>query len=127
MTGSGVTAPDVVRLELDGELTIYTAHESKERLLDALADGAPLEVGLSGVTDLDTSGLQLLLLARREAERVGTPLSLVEAGEPVRAVLALAGLTRLLTEPAVDEPAVVAAPAPVEDLSEELPELEVTW
>ena len=51
-----------------GEMTIYRAAELKEMLLEPLQhSGATLEVDLSGVTELDTAGLQLLILAKRTA------------------------------------------------------------
>lgn len=83
------------RLEFEGELTIHTAAEQRDRLLAFLADGGT-ELDLSGVSELDTAGLQLLLLAVREAERSGTALLLLDASPDVRRVLGLARLTALL-------------------------------
>lgn len=57
-----MSAAPVLRLE--GELTIFRAAELKPVLL---ADPAPQELDLSGVTELDCAGLQLLLLAKKEA------------------------------------------------------------
>ncbi|MGI5240885.1 STAS domain-containing protein [Dactylosporangium sp. CA-139066] len=79
-------------LQIEGELTILTASEHHERLLQAFGDG-DVEVGLSGVTDLDTAGLQVLLLARREARRRGVVLRLAGLSPAVLDVLALARLT----------------------------------
>lgn len=62
----------VAPLQLDGEITIYTAMELKKTILDALEEcGQALHVDLSSVTELDTAGFQLLVLAKREAERRG--------------------------------------------------------
>jgi anti-anti-sigma factor len=80
------------RLQLDGELTIYRAAELKPQLLQALVPGAALELDLSEVSELDSAGVQLLLLAEREARAQGGTLRLAAASAPVGEVLALLGL-----------------------------------
>jgi ABC-type transporter Mla MlaB component len=72
---------------LDGEMTILTASDQFQRLGQALTAGSELHLDLSGVTEFDTAGLQLLLLARREAERVGSVLTFLNPSEPVQDVL----------------------------------------
>ncbi len=54
-------------LVLEGALTIYRAQELKTQLLAALREDPELRLDLSRVTELDSSGLQLLYLAKREA------------------------------------------------------------
>lgn len=76
MDHDGNQAMDGDVLRLQGELNIYTAMETKERLLAALAAGDALDIDLSGVTEMDTSGVQLLILAKREAARQGKRLAL---------------------------------------------------
>ena len=59
-------------LRLSGELTIYAAAEAKARLgpyLEAAAE--PLELDLSGIEELDTAGIQVLLWLKREARARG--------------------------------------------------------
>jgi anti-sigma B factor antagonist len=89
-----------LRRALPGELTIATVAESWTALAADLATGADLELDLSGVVELDTAGLQLLLMAVREADRTGARVVLTGAGEPVRAVLAIAHLENLVTDTA---------------------------
>ncbi|RZT05937.1 anti-anti-sigma factor [Duganella sp. CF402] len=60
-------AEDVTRITLDGELTIYRAADLKVTVLDALRKTRVLEIDLSGVTELDTAGLQVLMLAKQTA------------------------------------------------------------
>lgn len=51
---------------LQGELTIYTVAETRNRLLAAMAGADRLTIDLGAVTEIDTAGLQLLLLAGRK-------------------------------------------------------------
>ena len=85
-------ATDLRRLAIEGELTISTAAEHRQRLLAALPGSPGLRLDLSGVEELDTAGLQVLLLARREADRLNLT---VEFGDPSRAVEAVLTLAQL--------------------------------
>jgi anti-sigma B factor antagonist len=58
------------RLTVDGDLTIYHADEIKQRLIEGVRANAVLELDLSHVGEMDTAGLQLLALAKRESERL---------------------------------------------------------
>ncbi|GAA0463496.1 hypothetical protein Ade02nite_30250 [Paractinoplanes deccanensis] len=82
----------VRRIVADDELTIVTAAEHRERLLAALAEGDGVRVDLSAVGEIDTAGLQVLLLARNEGERLHVP---VEFADPSPAVTDVLALTRL--------------------------------
>ena len=54
---------------LAGELTIYSAAEIKAALAEAMSDHAEVEVDLSGITEIDTAGLQLMLIVKRTPEK----------------------------------------------------------
>ena len=86
---AAATAAAPARLRLDGELTIYRAAELKPVLLQAVQPGCLLELDLSDVTELDTAGVQLLLLAQRQAQALGGSLGVVQASAPVHEVLDL--------------------------------------
>ena len=80
-------------LKLDGEMTIYRAAELKETLLDALAaTDAVLEVNLAGVYEIDTAGVQLLMLTKREAAKQGRVLRLTAHSRSVAAAFELLNL-----------------------------------
>ncbi len=79
-------------LAIEGELTIFTAAEQKPKLLKFLNKGKQLEVNLAGVTEIDTAGLQLLILVKREAARAGKILSFVMHSNVVLETLELADL-----------------------------------
>ena len=90
-----------------GEMTIYTAAQIKQPLVDAVC-GNPdnIQLDLSGVSDFDTAGVQLLLLAHREALAGGRHLRLVAESHIVRDVLTLFGALGMLKDapPAGDRP-----------------------
>ena len=69
MTPSAAPAAPDAPLRIEGEMNIYRAEELKRALLEPLQHGVTLEVNLSAVTELDTVGLQLLLLAKRTAQK----------------------------------------------------------
>jgi len=77
------------RLRIDGEMTIYSAAEHKSQLLEYLKDGEDLELDLSGVGEMDSAGLQILLLLKRETEKAGHGLHLVNHSQAVFEVLEL--------------------------------------
>ncbi len=77
MTISIETSGGVCHARVAGEMTIYHAAEMKGELLSCLECGAEVEVNLSEVSEMDTAGFQLLLLAKREAARAGKSLRLV--------------------------------------------------
>ena len=79
-------------VELDGELTIHSASAQAPRLLAALEEQSILRVRLAGVTELDTAGLQLLLLLRREAERIGSTVQFLDVSADVRSALSVVHL-----------------------------------
>jgi anti-sigma B factor antagonist len=79
-----MSAPQVLRLV--GELTIYQAADLKAVIL---ADPPPTEIDLSGVTEMDTAGLQLLILAKREATAAQRELHLVRHSPAVLQVFDL--------------------------------------
>ena len=78
--------------KVDGEMTIYRAAELKPLLLQWPAGDAALEIDLSGVDEIDTAGVQLLLLARREAQGLERELRLVGRSRAVDDALTLLNL-----------------------------------
>lgn len=89
-----MSSPTPRTVSLDGELTILTASDQLQRLRQELAAGSGFRLDLSGITEFDTAGLQLLLLARREAERLGSALTFVDPSEPVREVFGVVQLSQ---------------------------------
>lgn len=79
-------------LFIEGDLTIRRVQELKDAILARLAQSQALEVDLAGVTEIDTAGVQLLLLARRAAQTAQKELRLVA---PSPAVASLFELLRI--------------------------------
>lgn len=52
-------------LRLDGELTVNSAIELKSAFLESMKKGIPIAIDLSGVTEVDASGFQLLWSASK--------------------------------------------------------------
>ena len=77
----------VRQLAMAQDMTIYHAQEQKAQLLGALAEGTTLELDLAQVAEMDTAGLQLLLLVKREAARAGKTLRLTAHSPAVREVI----------------------------------------
>lgn len=88
-------------IAFDGELTIFCAHEAKQTLLGALAPGVTVDCDLSGVTEFDTAGVQLLMLAKREAAIRGAVLRLVGHSPSVLAAFDLLDLGAHFGDPLV--------------------------
>jgi anti-sigma B factor antagonist len=84
-------------LHLGAEMTIAQAAGHRETLVDAVASaGGDLQLDLAAVSDFDSSGVQLLLSARRSLAERGLALQIVAASPAVRDALALFGLGQLL-------------------------------
>jgi len=96
-----MTTADAVVLRIEGELTIYRAVELKQVLLAAVAANEAVEVDLSQVSEFDSAGLQLLLLAKREAGATGRSLRLVDHSPAVVEVLELFDLAAHFGDPLV--------------------------
>jgi len=76
-------------LFIEGDLTIRRVQELKDVLLARLAQSQALEVDLAGVTEIDTAGVQLLLMARRAARASQKELRLVAYSPAVATLFAL--------------------------------------
>jgi anti-anti-sigma factor len=99
LTPAAASAPPT--LSLGAEMTIVHAATHRETLVDAVA-AAPgdLQLDLAGVGEFDSSGVQLLLSARRSLAERGHALQIVAASPAVHDALQLFGMGDLLTGPA---------------------------
>lgn len=93
------TAATPARLSLAGELTIYAAADAKGRLLAPLDACDALDIDLAAVEEIDSAGLQLLLLVRQHAAATGKSIALCAISRPVRELLELYELTGFFGAP----------------------------
>ena len=88
-------------LHIEGEMTIYTAADLKAQLLPHLGQDGELEIVLAEVCEIDSAGLQLLILAKREATRNETALRLSRHSRAVLEVFDLCNLAAFFGDPLV--------------------------
>ena len=86
-------------LELSGELDHQGAAQSIRELELALVAALPLHLALdlSGVTFMDSSGIALILRARRRMRTLGGSLLVCRVPQQARRVLDAAGIDRVVT------------------------------
>lgn len=89
------------RIALAGELNIYAVAALKQRLLSEIEDAAEAEIDLSGVSELDSAGLQLLILAKLHARRIGQEVRLVQHSPEVVDLIELYNLAAFFGDPLV--------------------------
>jgi anti-sigma B factor antagonist len=92
------------RAVVDGSMTIYEAAADKPVLLDALAKAKETEIDLSSVREMDTAGLQLLIMAKREAVNAGKVLRLSRHSAASLDVLERYNLAAYFGDPMVVSP-----------------------
>ncbi|HEX7748181.1 MAG TPA: chemotaxis protein CheW [Bordetella sp.] len=79
---------------VEGDMTVHRAAGLKAALCGALDASAGLGLDLSGVTDFDTAGLQILLLLNNQAQAGGKTLRLDSLSAPVNEIFELFHLGR---------------------------------
>lgn len=81
------------RLLASGEMTIYHAASMKTALLARWPGGTTdVALDLENVTELDTCGLQMLIMLQQLARSEGRSIAVVASSAAVREVLELCGL-----------------------------------
>ncbi len=93
--------PTPQRLAIGEDMTIYNANAQKTQLLDALFATEHLELDLSRVAEIDTAGLQLLMLVKREAVQHGKNVSISGHSAAVQQVLDFCNLVGAFGDPMV--------------------------
>ncbi|MBS1161056.1 MAG: Sulfate transporter/antisigma-factor antagonist [Proteobacteria bacterium] len=96
-------------LSISEDLTIYHALALKDKLLAALAETSELELNLSHVEAIDTAGLQLLVLLKKEARRSGKCVRIVAHSQAVSSLVEFCNMAAEFGDPLVI-PAAHAAP-----------------
>lgn len=79
-----------------GELTIFSVQDIRVRLLEALTTLDEIEIDLGDVTEVDTAGLQLMLLAKRKP---GKTVKFCNHSDEVLRLINLADVGQVLGDP----------------------------
>jgi len=96
-------------ISVAGEIDLYTAPRLQSELMTALSRSpARLVVDMSGVGFCDSTGINVLLAAHRQARERGGELQLAGPGSATRKVLQVTGLESVFT--VLDDPAKVTGP-----------------
>jgi anti-sigma B factor antagonist len=92
-------------MSVHGEIDLYTVPRLQRELTSVLATGDPvrLVVDLSGVDFCDSTGVNVLLAAHRQAREKGGNLELAAPRPAVRKILQVTGLETVFT--VIDDPA----------------------
>lgn len=86
---------------IEGDMDIYNAAALKEELMPVLEDARDLEISLADVTEIDTAGVQLLMLAKKVRAAHGHVLTLTEHSSAVLDVFELMDLVSYFSDPIV--------------------------
>lgn len=94
-------AGDQLKVRLSESLDISGIRDAKEKLGQILEAGRDLVVDLSGVDEVDTCAVQLLMMFKRDADRRGIGCQFVHPVPAVAETLEFFHLPGLLVGPAV--------------------------
>ena len=87
------------RIDIVGELSIFTAAVIRTQLLEALATAPELEVDLSKVSEIDSAGIQVMVAAKREAAAQNKALRFLGHSAAVVDILDLTDLAAHFGDP----------------------------
>jgi anti-sigma B factor antagonist len=85
------------KMRIEGEMTIFNAADLKKDLLDTLNECSELEMDLSQVNEIDTTGLQLLVLTRRESAALNKSCRIIAYSPATMSVLELFNMKEYFT------------------------------
>lgn len=94
------TPAQTVEVALEGEIDLGTIEPARTRLAHviAAAPGSTISVDLSEVSFLGSTGMGMLVAARKQAKEAGGDLRVVRPQPSVRRVLEVTGLDTVLLE-----------------------------
>ena len=89
MTLSTEKIDGLCKIRIEGDMTIFNANDLKKDLMEIVDECPELEVDLSRVSEVDTSGLQLLILAKRESKSLNKAFRVVSYSPGILNVMEL--------------------------------------
>ncbi|NQY26114.1 MAG: STAS domain-containing protein [Piscirickettsiaceae bacterium] len=91
----------IIHLMIQDEMTIYNVLEQKHILLPYLEANKELQLDLSEVTEIDSAGMQLLIMLKQQALKINNQFSLVHHSQAVVEVLGLLNLASFFGDPVI--------------------------
>ncbi len=92
MTVSTEKVNGLCKMRIEGEMTIFNAVDLKKDLMDSLNECSEMEMDLSQVNEMDTTGLQLLILTKRESAALNKGFKIMSCSPATMNVLELFNL-----------------------------------
>ena len=89
------------RLAIEQDMTIYQAEALKAELMANVAQNSVIELDLSRVNEIDTSGIQLLMLAKRECQKQQKTLCIVAHSPRVHELMDFFNIAGFFGDPLV--------------------------
>jgi len=89
------------QLEIEGDMTIYEAGEIKDLFVSTLNDHKSINVNLSAVSEIDSSGLQLMVSLKTDAEEQDKKIQFSSHSQAVIDFLDLFDMTSYFGDPIV--------------------------
>ena len=77
-------------VHLDGEIDMEVADKARQTILPLIEAGHDVDLNLSKVTYMDSSGISVLIESKKLSEQKNTKFELIEISKPVEKVLAMA-------------------------------------
>lgn len=79
-------------IKIEGSMSAYKVGDLKDRLLTGFTNHQGVILDINGVTECDTLGIQLLLSARKTAEKLNKTFNLTGDSQSVQDMLTRVGL-----------------------------------
>lgn len=89
----------IERMSITQDMTIYHAEAIKKELMLTLDRGNIIELDLSQVTEIDTSGIQILMLAKRECQKHGQTLKIMAHSTSVHELIDFYNIAAFFGDP----------------------------
>jgi len=89
------------KLDIQGDMTIYEAGEIRDLFSSTLAEHENINVNLSSVSEIDSSGLQLMVSLKCDAEQQEKNISFSSHSQAVIDLLDLFDMTSYFGDPIV--------------------------
>jgi len=91
----------ITQVIMQDEMTIYTALEQTNELLPHLKIDSELQINLSAVSEIDSAGVQILMLLKQESKHKNIKLSLTQHSQAVVEVFELLNLSSYFGDPII--------------------------